>query len=390
MYLAYQTLKRLEKRDTELTTFLKTWDEIKFDKDKNVKQFIKTRIPPKFVELSETGYEGKYPIELYLSGTNGITFYTGLEDSQAPYHEYLGDMAITSHISDFEQLNSEIDKNLNEQLENIKQHYLKYLKSFPFSKQEKETHSSEMEEIVSFIGKNFNVEFFKNKLIEKGFVRPSKRGPKGIGMMPVEDVKYIIDDALIRKSVFSRDANNYPNYFYAVLAYYLMRKARNITSWSEPLLRMNIDSWMELAKRYGHDLNFKDVDKYFEQLVILLYKNIFGTEAPKGRMEQFTDFYSGNWGGQSSPTVKEPSVGNPLDNFAQYASTLGINIEEAKRYPRKIYSILATKYHPDVTQEEDKGKAEMIFKELSQLYERIPENLKNLKNAKNWYRRMKI
>lgn len=387
MYVRFQNIKKLEKRDPKFIEFLKIWEDKKYDKEFNLEDYINQYIPERYITLNEGEYSGEFPINMNLLGGT-IYLETGLDDPKAPYPKNLGSVLISAGIENIEQLNKLIDDEIQENLEEIKKYYLEYLKSFPFTKTEQEKSTADMGSIVNMIGNNFDVQFFKSKLINFGYIRPSKKVKRTEGgMAPQESVKYILDDKKIRNAVYSRNASHNPDFFYAVLAYYLMRKVRNITSWTEMMLVTNISDWVNLAKKYSHNVDFKTVDEYLGQLVNILFKELYGSNAPKSRVENFSDFYSGNWG--SSESSKD--IGNteqkgfgPLQDFVNFVSGLGINPEEAKNNPKRIYRQLALKYHPDTTSE-DKVKSEIIFKNLAELYKKIPNELKV---AYNWYSRI--
>ena len=56
------------------------------------------------------------------------------------------------------------------------------------------------------------------------------------------------------------------------------------------MLTMSMSDWLKISKTYGHEVKLKDFDNYAENLVKLIYQKMYGEEAPKSRMDNFSDF----------------------------------------------------------------------------------------------------
>jgi hypothetical protein len=384
IYRAFKIDQELAQRDPELTEFLKTWYDIKYDKNKNVDEFVKNKIPDRTVKIDEIGYEGNFPIKLELL-SNTIYVYPNVNHPLAPHEKILTTIEILPEIRNIKQLNQYIDKKIIDDDTKIKERYIEYLKSFPYKQEEQKASEKSMNVIVDMIGKNFDVDFFKNKLVEYGYIRPNKRTKQqGEGMVPQGSIKYVLDDNKIRDDVYGSKLRNQPEYFYAVLAYYLMRKVRNITSWTEIMLVTWMESWVNLANRYNKNLVFKDIDNYLGQLVKLIYRNLYKQEAPKDRTESYEDFY--NWFNEDQGTSGEQKTrpsGNALNIFVQFATKLGINSDVARNKPRSAYRELSKKYHPDLNP--NNLEATEIMKILNALYHALPGDVIE---ANNWWQKI--
>jgi hypothetical protein len=142
-----------------------------------------------------------------------------------------------------------------------------------------------------------------------------------------------------------------------------------------------------LANRYGKNISLRGFEEYLENLVKLLFKDIFGRGAPKSTWESYEDFYGWFYGAedtgeQQGRQEKRGPVQNPVNAFVQFAVGLGIDPNEARNSPRSVYRKLSLMLHPDLNPN-DKAKEEK-FKILSSLFEELPNELK----AKNWYQRI--
>ena len=368
------------KREPELTKWLEEWGDIS-DKEKS-KDFWNQKIPKKYVHLDEPGYEGDYPIRFAdLGGT--IYGHTDIDHPLAPYAPHILYSPIEAYVHTFEDLNKFIDENMKEQYEDMQKKYLKYLKSFPFKKEEEEQSRVKMDEVVSMIGKNYDVQFFRNKLSELGYIRPNKRVKNDLitpGFIPLDKIKWVIDSKKIVNDAYSFTQN--PDQFYGAIAYWLHRKARNISSWTDMMLVDIIRHWHNLSQRYGHNISREEVEKYFDRISSDIYRDLYKNEPKKNVWENYQDFYGGGQGTQSkrNPVSKEKA----LEDFINFAISLGVDRLSALANPKKVYRELAIKLHPDLNPGDP--EAEKKFIRLSELYNNMPTEVIR---ANNWYNKIK-
>lgn len=383
----YNRLKKLEGRDENLKNFLQKWDDWKYDREKSdeLRQMIEKYIPEKTININQGEFQGNFPIKAELMGNDTLHLITDIDSKLAPHPATLTSVYLDENTQNIKDLNSSIEKTIQKDHDRIVKSYIQYLRSFPYNKEDIESSKSNMSDLASFVGSNYNTRFFKEKLLELGLIRPSKKQRQEEGLARDEDIKYVINDKEIRNKIYARGAGNRPEFFYDVLAYYLMRKARNITSFTEMMLVTNINAWVRLAKQYDHDLNVSDVDKYLDKLSSMLLEEITGQNTFRSRFEQYRDFYSGFGGGRGEQEQGQNISQGSLEEFIQRAKQHGIDESVARKSPRKAFRALSMMYHPDRYQDETKKQeVKKVFDIFSQLWSKIPEQLKT---ASNWYYR---
>lgn len=366
----------LDQRDPDLVKFLKEWDEFPGYDLKSEQSFVSPYLSPKTIQINETGYEEAYPIALHKVG-KGIYFKTLIDHPLAPGTDILTTINIPADIRNIAHLDKYIDTQILAHSDEISARYLKYLKSFPFRKEEEEASRAEMKEVADMIGTNYNVTFFRDKLEELGYIRPSKRGRKTPGFMPRESIKWVIESKKIVNDAYSYGQD--PNAFYSMIAYWLHRKIRNISSFTEMNLSWGINHWYRLAKQYGHEVSQDDVWNYFDKVSSDLYRALFDREPPKSMGDKYQDFYSGGQGQQQ--VAPGASSGDAMGQWVAFAASLGINAELAQTDPKGVYRQLAKQYHPDINPE-----GADIFKQLAETFNRLPLEVTR---AFNWYWREK-
>jgi len=231
------------------------------------------------------------------------------------------------------------------------------------------------------IGTNYNVNFFRDKLEELGYIRPSKKERKKTpGFIPRESIKWVLETKKIVNDAYSYGQD--PNAFYSMIAYWLHRKVKRISSFTEMNLAWGIEHWYKLARKYGHEISQDDVWKYFDKVSSDIYRNLFYNEPPKSTGENWQDFYSGGQQkGRQRIDTPTMSTDDALYQFSNFASKFGIPIEQAKNDPKGAYRVLAKKFHPDINPE-----GAETFKQLAILFNQLPVEMIR---AFNWYDRIK-
>ena len=368
----------LDKRDPEFTKIIDDWENADY---KNRKSFIYDYIKQKQVPILNPEYKGLYDVSLNSLG-HSIYVETKVDHPLAPREVTLKSFMIPSTIQNLEQFEQLVDKFLLENQKEIEERYLKYLKSFPYKKEEETKSRGQMSEVIDMIGKNFDTEFFKNKLSELGYIRPSKKVKKEEripGFVPKDKIKWVLEDKKIRNDAYRYTQN--PNEFYSTIAYWILRKARNITSWTDMMLVTAIDHWYKLAKKYGHEIKYENIEKYFDTISSNLYKELFYRDPPKSRTENYEDFYNNFYGNEPKNTSYTST--RALENFVSFVTNLGITQEQAKTNPKSVYRQLSLKLHPD--RNPNNPEAEQKFKQLSVLYNQLPTEMIR---ASNWYQKI--
>jgi len=362
-------------RDPEFTRILEEWNKTKWDD----KKYIYKHIPEKTIQITEPPYEGEYRIILNEIGYS-IYLETDVDHPLAPRAGTLGNFGIPPTVQNLEQFNQLVDKTITSNHDSIVENYIKYLKSFAFTQEEEETSRASMDEVVNMIGKNYDTSHFIDKLNELGYIRPSKKVKKEErqpGFLPKDKIKWVVESKKIVNDAYRYTQD--PNQFYSTIAYYLHRKVKNISSWTDMMLVSAIDHWHKLSKRFGHEISYEDVDKYFGEISSKIYREIFYKEPPQSRADQYSNFYS-QFGREQTQTI--PRSSGVVENFVNLAVSLGANAEETRSNPKKVYRQLVLKYHPDVNKNEE---AQQIIRNLNTAYEDLPQEIR----ASHWYNKIK-
>lgn len=370
-----------EQRNPEFKEFLQKWDNITLDPIKE-QELLKQYINIPTVYISEEPYDQEFPIRLHKV-FESVYIYPYVKHELAPDSpHFLKTIPLPSEIQNIKQFQNYINQAISENIDKIKENYIKYLKSFPYTQEQESSNRQLMDQLISMIGKNYNVNYFKTKLEQLGYIRHSKKVKrKQEGFIPRDSIKWVLETDNILNDIYGSRKKDVmgsqdPRNFFAIIAYWLHRKVKNISSFSEFNLMWEIGRWERLAKKYGHKIDSNDIVNYFDAISSLLYKNLYGKEH-KDNFEQANDFYQNYYNRQKGQS-QENIDANSLIPFAQYAQELGADYQEALNSPLKIYRQLSQQYHPDKNPD-----AEDEFKNLSILFNQIPNDIKRACNLYN-------
>jgi hypothetical protein len=205
------------------------------------------------------------------------------------------------------------------------------------------------------------------KLQEKGYIRPSKRQRQSPGMTMGDEIKWVIDSPKIVDDAYgSSYVQNTPDYFYSVVAYYVHRRIRNISSFTDMMLVDVISRWLGTMKKMGADITFREVDVSISQIGDAIARKIQGNTAKE-------------------ENVNPTNTDSALNEFAQFVKKYEIDAENIQNNAKGIYRMLAQQIHPDKFQDQaTKLQKEEEFKELQAIWSRVPSQYKT---AFNWYQK---
>jgi hypothetical protein len=212
---------------------------------------------------------------------------------------------------------------------------------------------------MSFVNKVFD------EIKARGYIRPHKRQKQGIGLTSGEEIKWIIDSKKIVHDAYSGSSYlaHSPDFFYAVVAYYIHRQAKGIWSYTDMMLVESMDTWRSSMQRFGVDLDLKEIDKIVTGLGNAIY-NLFKKDV--------------------EPEKEESSnVNGILREFANLAQKYGISVEDIESNVKEIYRSLVKYLHPDKYPDpKEKEEKTREFQELQNIYDSIPTQYKT---ANTWY-----
>jgi len=365
-----------------------------YDDIKEAKRFFAEQTTAPKIDLSSIGHAGEFYLKPVVSGGyNGaplsLDFVPFVDSPMAPDKGYssVEYVQIPRTIKSFEELNEFMINAVNKNHEAYVKAYEKYLKTFAFTEEEQDQSRAELKPIVDMIRSKFmDISFFKQELMKRGYIRPSKRGRKnvGVGMVPQSQVQLIIDSKAIREATYSA-LDSQVDTFYSAIAYNLLRiKDDNIGFMPIALMDSYNEVRQAIKRFYGEDISTEDISKYISSVASQLYTNLTNKQY-KNWEEVYQDFYTNNWGassqapqgaawGQSSTNSLDPL--DPLDTFAKFVANLeGQPIETVRQTPKKFYHMLVKKYHPD-SSTLNPAEANKVFVQLSSLYSAIPQEKK--------------
>ena len=370
----YQAIKRgieLTKRDDGYKELLKKI------KDNEIKE-----LPDRKVYLEEYKQEFNLKLEPYvLDGDMTISLYADVDHELAPKHKWLDSLKVSYNVKTLEELDVYIDKMINS--EAVKKEYREFLSSFAFTKEQRESGEKEFKPIADMIlNENMNVGYFKTELLKRGFIRPSKREKQVAGLAAKGSFRLIIDDKKIRDFTFDRKHNKTGDFFYTAIAYNLMRIKHNNIGFMPILLENAYRDVVDgIRRNYKVEITLNQVANYVDKVARAIYNELTGKKY-RSWDEVYGDFNSWMSG--------EEKVGDSaLNTFAFFADGLdmGVTKEEALANPKSAYRKLVVLLHPDSTKLEDKERATEMFVDLTELYDKLPQQYRN---AGNWYSRIKV
>jgi len=386
---AYRLLSdalQVQGRDPEFEQFLKAHEKYNDEGGRNPGIL-------KSIRLDEPGYEGDYPVS--FSKLSNDTWYgdIALEHPQAPsYKPNAFYLQMPTSIQTVDAFNQWLETEINdpENLETAKRNYLKYLKSFPFLEEEAEEAKGQLGEIVAIIEAKFmDARFFRNKLLEHGYIRPSKRQKKtGPGMQVQEKIQMILDREAIMNGIYtSSKTRNTPDFFYAALAYFMLRHKDSNIGFMPIQIIDNVRRLADVISRFGTKIDSGDLYDYMDGLAKKMLNDLFGIHAGGSAWDQWQAFYGGGGYGQQQQQVQPQVVqSDALAQFADFASRHGFDFETAKTQPKAIYRQLALKIHPDKNPDNPEQATEE-FKALQFIWNQLPDTLKQA--ITGWWKRFK-
>ena len=315
------------KRDSELKELIQ-------EKKNDYKFDTSIFLAPQSIYIDK--YNNNFDLEVQLSTwfdspIFSIDFYTKVDHQYAPTKEKLGSVKIPSTIRTIDELNEYISTIVGNSIDVLTKKYVAYLDSFAYTEQQQQQAQSQMADILNRINdNNIDVPFFKQKLMEFGYIRPSKKG-KNLGeeMVPQGAIKLIIDDKAIRETAL--DYQHDYNYVYSAIAYYLMRMKHNNIGWMPFSISDTIRHAYEIIARFA-DPNLTEMNfaKFIKEVTQAIFSDLMN-KTYRSREEIYNDFYSGNYSGDTSGVPR--ATNNALMDFARYVNDLGGNPDIAINNP---------------------------------------------------------
>jgi len=346
------------------------------------------------IAINDPQYGGNYKMRIKSLGTNeksfDVSFEPVIDNPLAPKYATVGnyrgvDIYETYSIGDF---NSRVEQHIRDNHEELEKGYIKYLQSFPYLQEQQGEAQGQFETISRIISDGIgDIDFVFRKLTEKGYIRPSKRQKQqGEGVSIGTEIKWVLETKQILDDAYGPGyLGKTPEYFYSVVAYYIHRRMKNITSWTEMALVDAMRTWINTMNGMGAELDFKQVHEIISSIGNAIIEKLTGRSASKSRWEQYNEWQNGN----VSPGT---GVGNntAVQELVNFAQQFNIPTDNIETNAKKIYRTLANHVHPDkyrTESEEIQKEKEEQFKILTNIWERIPEQIKTA--TCHWYHRYK-
>ena len=373
LYHNLKYVQELNTRDPELKEFLSQLESHAFrQREKSIELLEQHGFLPQSIFIPQYNQNLSLGLEFY---NQAFKVETKVDHPLAPYRDILIYIDVPETIKTIDELKLFIHNKIQEQSEKIIKEYVKYLQSFPFEEKQRETHQQDMDKIVNNILHNtINVDDLISELVKRGYARKKTRGEG-----------YILTQKAINSGYSTK---NSAENFYGTIAYWISRKKRNVTSFTEMMLMLTISELENVIKRSGYDLKKDQIYNYLESCVNQVYKTLFKESPPKSSQEQYQDFYSnfGNSGKyddysktKNQNTQKSPDTVNSIQMLQQLADQEKINFD--KNNLKQVYRSLALKFHPDLI-----GGDSVKMIHLNNLWDNIPDTMKV---SNNWFNRIK-
>ena len=362
----------MQKRTPELNDFLK--------------KIAKREIKPQYqITIDDPPYQGTYPASPTIYSEDkptSVYISTDLSDSLAPYPRSLGYSMSLHGIHTIDEFHAAVNEHLKQ--DECKKSYLKYLKSFPFLPHQKQESTKGFNDIKNIlIDPQNNINKVFNKIKEIGYIRPHKRQKQLEGLTSGEEIKWVVDSKKIVNDAYSSGyASSTPDYFYAVMAYYIHRKIRGIWSWTDMMLVDTMSAWYKTMKRFGLEISFDEAEKNMEIIGNAIINIIYGGK--KTKEEKDKEFFK-NFYGYGDEPANAPKVNDALVEFKEFAQQHGVDpegIEESNL--KQIYRVLSNAIHPDKHPPEQQEEMTKEFQDLQIIWNKMFPS--HLKLSMNWYR----
>lgn len=375
LYQRIKYVQKLNQRSSELKDFLEEWDNYFTDSKKEEKQKLLEQYGfyPKTIYIEK--YNREFPIDLTYYNEK-ISVKTNFDHPLAPYPSSLLYIYVPAEIQTIDDLRQFIDKEIQNNLDSIREKYIKYLQSFPFGEEKEKHHHEEMEKIINNIkNRNINSNDIIIELKSRGYIRPKMRG-----------TGWVLTREAINAGYSTQ--NSVENY-YGTIAYWLSRMKRNVTSFTEMMLTMTISELHKIMERSGYDITYDEIESYLDRLVRTVYEQLFGEKPGRSAREAYEDFYGGNWRGEGNggnrgtgrntqqTNMDINAILNKLKNIAENHNII-YNPESLK----SVYRQLSLKLRPDMPD----GNTEKMI-ELNNIWDALPENIKQ---SNNWFKKLKL
>ena len=355
-----------QKRSPELKELLSNKDITGFEIDIN--------------DQDNPKYNGTYPIKAEsIGGENdtSVYIYTNLNHPLNDRETMLESISLYN-VHTPEDLRNKIQEEINKNKDEIEKKYIDFLQSFPFLDEQQNEAKQDFERIKSYLENGIaDADTILNQLQRREYIRPRKRKRQTEGLSSGEEIKWVVDSKKIVNDAYSPTQS--PDYFYAVIAYYIHRKVRGIWSWTDMMLHDALSSWYRIMKRFGMDLTFGQMKSSVESIGNVIVDKIYGQKTKEKINEEFREWFDGGQMPGDSGQI-EPA----LIDFANFAKEYDIEIDNITENAKYIYRALAKNIHPDLyTDPNKKEEMEQKFKELQNIWDRVPQQYKS---AFSWYK----
>jgi hypothetical protein len=135
-----------------------------------------------------------------------------------------------------------------------------------------------------------------------------------------------------------------------------------------------MNKWELAMSNFGLKMSFKEISLIINEIANAIVSMIYGKETKEEKNRRFQEWFNGNGNGQ----IRDSG----LEEFKEFAEEHGIDTENLEQTVKNIYRNLTKILHPDLSPVEHKKEKENKFKELQDIWGRVPEKYKV---ANSWY-----
>lgn len=280
-----------------------------------------------------------------------------------------------SNVRTIEELENKIQETLNS--DKLRGQLFTYLQSFPYLQEDYADKQEELKPILDIIlNPEDNYYAVLQELRNREYIRYNRRQKSKEGLAKDDQIKWVVDSKKVINDTYSRDTCD----VFTAIAYTVHRVVRGTGSTYSMMVRSAIGEVHRDLKKLYPELTAKEVLNAIETIATLIVTNFF-EGGKKSRWEKYQEYYGSNKTGYEGMQEFEST----LNSLYEFGKEYGVVPEEVQSSPKSVFRFLSKKVHPDTsTNEDEKIEKEKKFKELINIWDKIPKQLKVSFNYKNW------
>lgn len=349
-----------------------------------------------YLDFPEEKYNGEYTFGLQIHNygnrywLDNASVYLLMDHSfVSDYGKSFDEQIDVSGVVNKEELVNKVKKEIYSN-SNLRKEIYEFFKSIPFTEEEFKEAQKESIHLKEMLD-NPEGSYYEvlREMRSRGYIRVSKKQRAGQGLQVDEQVKWVVDSDVIKDHIYGNRSKSISpvNDMYSVIAYYIHRRVRGISSWSDAVLTQGIASVYNDLKRLYPDIEYTEVNSAIQKLAELVIEDFFKDRRKSTIDEDWSSFYGGTGGSSGSEDISDIpyNVSESLEKLYLFGKDYDVKIEDVKSSPKGVFRFLSKKLHPDTSVDEsEKIEKEEKFKELMSIWDSLPSSIKQSFNYNKW------